>query len=231
MVTRLPDPPLFPAFVAQCTVRFDEAAPRETQFPGIALPAALTRAVPKRQLEFAAGRHCAGEALRRCSPDDADAVIGSGRSREPLWPAGIVGAITHTHEYASVAVARTRNARGIGLDAERWMDDDLASRISSHIAGHAEIGTTAQVTGWSVARALTLIFSAKETLFKCLFHEVQRYFDFRDAAVISIDPGRGELALELLAALSPRLAARTRFTARFDHDDRLVRTGMVELAP
>lgn len=231
MPTLLPNPPLFPAFVAQHTICFDESDPRgvEVQFPGVVLPPGLGSAVRKRQLEYAAGRYCVREALRRCSPKDSDAVIGSGPSREPLWPAGLVGAITHTHQYASAAVGRTRDARGIGLDAERWMDHETAARVVDGIADPTEVHAVARATGFSFARALTLIFSAKETLFKCCFPEVRRYFDFRDAALVEADAGRGVFTVELLATLTPSLRAWSRFGGRFDHDDRLVRTAMVML--
>jgi enterobactin synthetase component D len=233
MPTPLSNPRLFPGFVAQYTVSYDDSEGRgvAAEFPGMVLPVALSQAVPKRQLDFAAGRYCAREAIRRCSPADADAVIASGPSREPLWPQGIVGAITHTRGYASVAVARMQDARGIGLDAERWMENDVAARVLDSIAERAEVATVAGACGWSAARALTLIFSAKETLFKCLFPAVQRYFDFLDAALVSADVGRRELVLELRVTLAPSLHAGARFGGTFDYDDQLVCTGMVDVPP
>jgi enterobactin synthetase component D len=220
---------LFPDFVTQHTVHFDESDPRDlgAQFPGVSIPGQLASAVRKRQAEFAAGRYCVREALLRCSPDDADTPIGSGRSREPLWPAGIVGAITHTHRYASVAVARTRDARGLGLDAELWMKADVAANVVDHIADRAEVDAVIRATGFSSSHALTLIFSAKETLFKCLFPEVKRYFDFRDASLVSVDSGRGDFTMKLLVTLTPFLRAGDHFGGRFEHDSRLVCTGML----
>ena len=65
-------------------------------------------AVPRRVREFAAGRQCARLALRELGgPDEAIPV---GLSRQPKWPPGIVGSITHTVGYclAVVAVRGTR---------------------------------------------------------------------------------------------------------------------------
>lgn len=228
MPISLPDPPLFPAFVAQSTLAFDEAAPGESEaeFPSLTLPAPLANAVKKRQLEFLAGRWCAREALRRCGVEGADRPIPSGENREPIWPAGVVGAITHTHGYASVAIARARDARGIGLDAECWIPEGRAAALSSRLAGAGEVEAIAEATGFTFGRALTLIFSAKETIFKCLYPEVQRYFHFHDAAIVAADLARGEFTAKLLTTLTPTLGEGMGLEGRFVHDERLLCTGI-----
>jgi 4'-phosphopantetheinyl transferase EntD len=231
MLRVIRDPELFPSFVSQYTVLFDDTDPREleAQFPGVDLCASLASAVRKRQVEFLAGRYCAREALRRCSVENPDSPIPSGRHREPQWPAEVVGAITHTHGYASVAVARSRDAKGIGLDAEVWMADDRAVELHDSIAARGEVDAIAKATSLSFSRSLTLIFSAKESIFKCLFPQVRRYFDFRDAALVSADSTRGHFEATLLVTLTPSLPAGCRFEGRFEYDDRIVRTAMVAL--
>jgi enterobactin synthetase component D len=199
----------------------------ETSFPGVAPAPSLASATRKRQIEFAAGRYCVREALRILAPELAEANIGSGRNREPLWPPGIVGAITHTHGYASAAVARTSDARAIGLDAEIEMDADVAADVADSIADRSEIEVVERTMGVAFPRALTLIFSAKETVFKCLFPEVRRYFDFRDVRFQSVDPKRGEFAAEILVPLSRSLPAGRVLLGRYEHDEKLVWTAMV----
>lgn len=210
-------PLIFPAFVGQASVTFDvdDPAPLDVQFPGIELPSSLGGAVRKRQVEFVAGRWCAREALRRCAPEHAAAPVGIGASSEPLWPPGIVGAITHTHGFASVAVARASDARGIGLDAERPMTDKLAAEIREHIASSAELDSLVRATGWSAAKTLTLVFSAKESIFKCLYPEVLTYFDFRDAMIDAIDVAESRFSARLLVTLTPRLRAGLVLEGRF----------------
>jgi enterobactin synthetase component D len=229
VLTTLASPALFPRFVAQHTIGFDEAdaADRDALLASVPLPAELAGAVAKRQLEFVAGRYCARLALARCSSADAGALIGSGPNREPRWPVGIVGAITHTQGYASVAVARSSQASGIGLDAEVWIDADTAARIGSLVAHRAELDAAVAALGWSPARALALLFSAKESVFKCLFPRVGHYFDFLDATVTVADPARGELSAELQVTLTPALRAGHVVAGRFDHDDRRVYTAAV----
>jgi enterobactin synthetase component D len=223
------NPALFPPHVAQCSVEFDpqDSTDLAEQFPGIPLPVSMVRAVRKRQTEFLAGRYCVREALRACAPEHAEAIVGTGPDREPLWPPGIVGAITHTHHFASAAVARARDVRGIGLDAERLMTDHLAARVLSQIAATDEISALVSLSQWSTSEVLTVVFSAKETLFKCLYREVRRYFDFRDASVIAVDKELGRFSVRLLVTLTPALPAGSTFDGRFERDEGSVCTAMV----
>jgi enterobactin synthetase component D len=224
----LADPALFPACVRQFTVKFDATDPRPlgAQFPGIALPPELSAAVRKRQLEFLAGRYCAREALRRCAPELASTPVGRGPNREPLWPPAIVGTIAHSKNYASVALARSCDLEAVGLDVERWIEPPVAEEIAEKIAGRDELDAVMRASGWSSARALTLVFSAKESLFKCLYPQAQRYFDFRDASVECANEPRGEFTATLLVTLTGSAVAGSAYAGRFEHDDELVRTGI-----
>jgi enterobactin synthetase component D len=216
----LPNPQVFPHWVAQHTVTFDLDDPIDvtSHFPGVELPSALAPAVRKRQVEFLAGRFCARQALRACAPEHADVVVGIGPNREPLWPQGIVGAVTHTHGYASVAVARTSLARAIGLDVERVMNVEQAERLHEQIAAHDEVGAITCATGWSFATALTAIFSAKETIFKALYGEVKRHFDFRDAWLEAFDPRENKFRGHLVSTLTASLRAGCALAGRFSLD-------------
>jgi enterobactin synthetase component D len=220
MAATVPNPQLFPRWVAQHTVTFDLDDPVEVgaQFPGAELPNALAAAVRKRQVEFLAGRFCAREALRVCSPEQVDVPIGIGPGREPLWPDGIVGSITHTHGYASVAVARTSLARAIGLDVERVMSAEQAVSLLEQIAAPDEVQSIASATGWSTATALTASFSAKESIFKALYGEVRRYFDFHDVWLDAFDPRESAFRARLASTLTPSLPAGRVLTGRFHLD-------------
>jgi enterobactin synthetase component D len=229
MATAARSPALFPGFVAQHSVSFDPDEPGDLaeEFPGVELPEALGRAVRKRQAEFLAARYCARQALAVIAPEHAQAVIGIGRNREPMWPGEIVGAITHVHRFASVAVARRGEAAGIGLDVERIMTEKLAGELCESIAGREELAGLARQTGWSAAVVLTLVFSAKETIFKCLYPQVGRYFDFREAEVLSLDPESGRFAARLLRSLTADLVDGYTMEGRFERDEARVCTAMV----
>jgi enterobactin synthetase component D len=203
----LTDGQLFPSFVHHYAVVLDltDAAPLAAQFPGIALPESSNRWVRKRQVEYAGGRYCAREALRAAGSRVAELPLGRGASGAPSWPDGIVGAITHSNGFAGAAVAASSRARGVGLDVERAMTDELAAQILDKIASREELDAARSATQWSTGEALTVIFSAKETVFKALYSEVQRYFDFRDAALGRIDLAAGTFTASLLTTLTPSL--------------------------
>jgi enterobactin synthetase component D len=207
--------------VAQHTIRFDADDPSDLdqQFPGAVLPAPLARAVRKRQVEFLAGRWCAREAMRLCAPEHCETPVAVGPNREPIWPAGVVGSITHTHGFASVAVARAGLARALGLDAERIMKEEQAMRVLDRIADRAELSAVEERTAFGKATALTAIFSAKEAIFKALYAEVGRYFDFRDAWVDAFDSEGGTFRARLCARLAPSLPEGYELAGRFSLEE------------
>ena len=138
---------------------------------------AVNRATPARKREFVTGRACARVALSDLGL--AMGPIPRGANREPQWPAGIVGSITHCAGYVAAAVARTDDIRGIGMDAEP--NEHLEPEVIRMIAVEEEIeklralGTTAC---WD-----RLLFSAKESVFKVWFPMTERWLDFRDVNV------------------------------------------------
>lgn len=225
------NPPLFPAFVAQSSMVFEESALPHEQFPDLLLPTSLETAVNKRKNEFLAGRWCSRAALRRCAPELAHCPIDIGPHRAPLWPVGIVGAITHTDGFASVAVARTTEARGIGIDAEVVINNVVAMRIAHYIATEDELSAAMSAGGIGPGLALTIVFSAKETLFKALYPHVGRYFDFSAARLERIDPGDGCFQVRLLSDLTSEWTAGSVFDGNYEVNSRglkdLVCTAMV----
>ena len=76
--------------------------------------ALVAKAVKKRQREFGVGRACARRALAELGL--APQAILSGETREPLWPAGIVGSISHDRALGVAVVGRTERFLGFGVD-------------------------------------------------------------------------------------------------------------------
>jgi 4'-phosphopantetheinyl transferase EntD len=91
-------------------------------------------AVPRRRAEFTTGRACARRALAELGV--APAAILSGDRREPLWPDGVVGAITHCAGFRAAAVGRATDYRSIGIDAEP--DEPLVDGILELVSLPAE---------------------------------------------------------------------------------------------
>ena len=224
-------PNVLPSFVRQCSVRFDatDLSGDQAAFDDIAIPDDLRAAVPKRQLHFRAGRFCAMEALRALAPLRRFDGVPRGRGGAPEWPAGVTGSITHTEAFASAAVALTGETRGIGIDSERIMADERARRVADVVASPSELAQTGTM-GWTLAETLTIVFSAKETIFKCLHPQVGRMFDYHDVRIEAVDAVAGTFSAQLMASLSPRFHAGTALEGGFELDRPWMHTGMVSLA-
>jgi 4'-phosphopantetheinyl transferase EntD len=156
--------------------------------------AALGNAVEKRRREFVTARACAREALSRLGlPAQA---IPTGPRGEPLWPRGVVGAITHCTGYRACAVALASELLTVGVDAE--VDDALPSGVLGDIALPEErrwIEAAAAAdpgTSWD-----RLLFSIKESIYKAWFPLTGSWLGFEDA-IVAIDRGEGTFAARLL---------------------------------
>lgn len=160
---------------------------------GIDTPPSIVRSVPKRQAEFLAGRLCAREALARLGLPGQNIAIGSDRA--PLWPAGMVGAITHGDGWAAAIAAPAKLQQGLGLDVETLLTPERAQRLAKEILTPPEL---ARLPGSAekTALAVTLTFSLKESLFKALYPLVRQRFYFEAAELLawSLD-GRARLRL------------------------------------
>lgn len=152
----------------------------------------LPAAGPRRARDFAAGRQAAADALAALTGREASPV-GRRPGGAPEWPRGIVGAISHSDGLAVALVGCAERYAGLGVDLERVVADP---------AGIAPGVLTVPERAWLDAAdplAVTLAFSAKETLFKALRPMVGRFFGF-DAAVLeglSVQGGRLRLASDL----------------------------------
>ncbi len=141
---------------------------------------AVERAVPSRRLEFARGRACARRAL--AAVGGAAGPIPVGPSREPVWPEGFVGAITHCDGMVAAVAARREDVSAIGLDGEvaRPLRDEVRRLVVHPAEAIGELGPLAG----------TLLFSAKESIHKAVFPLEGVWLDFLDVRV-ELDRGGG----------------------------------------
>jgi len=202
----------YPGQVAHC--QFALAEYRDDSFPeaGFALPDHLARAVPKRRAEYLAGRVLARQLLAPLG--FADFTLARGEDRAPQWPPGIAGALSHNSHTALCAVHRESGLGGVGLDVETLLSVARAEELWSAIVSPAERETLLGET-LPFNELLTLTFSAKESLFKALYPQVRRYFDFLDARMVAVDAQRQTFELALLTTLTPHCCAGRRFAGRF----------------
>ncbi|MFY1632926.1 4'-phosphopantetheinyl transferase family protein [Solwaraspora sp. WMMB335] len=181
------------------------------------------RAVDKRRREFGTARRCAHEALAELG--HVDVPVLSGPRREPCWPDGIVGSITHCDGYRAAAVARVQDLTSIGIDAEphRPLPDGVLDSIASPAETRllATLHADHRHVCWD-----RLLFCAKESVYKAWYPLAQRWLGFEEAHV-EIDPATGGFTARLLVEgpLLPDGIRLTGFTGRW-----LARNGLLVAA-
>jgi 4'-phosphopantetheinyl transferase EntD len=155
--------------------------------------AALGRVSEKRRREYSLSRVCARQALATLHVTPVPIL--SGPHREPLWPAGIVGSITHCKGYCAVAVARRDRFETIGIDAE--IHAELPPDVLATIALDEEIewirAMPATGTHWD-----RLVFSAKESIYKAWYPVTKSWLGFKDA-LVTVNPESAKFHAHLLA--------------------------------
>nr|WP_275578228.1 4'-phosphopantetheinyl transferase superfamily protein [Dyella mobilis] len=151
----------------------------------------MTNASKKRRREFLAGRHCAAQALRQAGCQ-TPGLLDIGADRLPCWPDGWLGCISHTAHVAVAVAAASPPCVALGVDAEKWMDRRVANDVQQQIVTPDEL---ALLQDRPLQHAMTLLFSAKETLYKALYPLTRHFRDFSAARVTAARADRLELTL------------------------------------
>jgi 4'-phosphopantetheinyl transferase EntD len=140
----------------------------------------LGGAVPARRREFATGRVLARELLARLGHPRVPLL--RGEDRLPRWPEGVVGSISHTADLCVVAVAPAgRGVRSLGVDVEP--DAPLEPELWPEICGTEEIGWLRGRPAPERGGLARLVFSAKESLYKCVHPVTRAWLGFRDVRI------------------------------------------------
>jgi 4'-phosphopantetheinyl transferase EntD len=168
----------------------------------------LARAAPRRWLEFAAGRHCAREALAELGAPPV--ALPRRPDRQPDWPPGFVGSISHGADYCGAVVARRSACAGIGFDAESW--GRVRPPLWRRIATPPELAWLRAHTGPAGERWATVLFSAKEAFYKAQFPLSGSFLGFQAAAFHSV--GEAGFEIEILRDVAGVGRTGDRFAGR-----------------
>jgi 4'-phosphopantetheinyl transferase EntD len=175
----------------------------------------------KRRREFALARHCARKALAGLGI--VDFALLAGPDRAPIWPASVVGSITHTEGgatgYCGVAVAHRRVAAGLGIDAEPRQP--LPAELWPRVLDESEY--LAVLDAREPGVFARLVFSAKEAAYKAIYPMRRQFLDFPDIHLEFLpEPGRFVALL-----VGPATPAANPLLGRFVIDDDLLVTGVI----
>ncbi|MEU1689993.1 4'-phosphopantetheinyl transferase superfamily protein [Micromonospora sp. NPDC005707] len=167
---------LLPAGVAAAEAYGDP--PDARLFP--AEEALVAGAVEKRRREFTTGRHLARRALAELGVPPV--ALPAGTRREPLWPDGTVGSITHCTGYRAAVAARDGTLLSAGIDAEP--NEPLPTGVLDSISLPGERARVAELLRHDPAVCWDrLLFSVKESVYKAWFPLTGRWLDFEEADV------------------------------------------------
>ena len=156
----------------------------------------------KRCAEFTMGRIYAHSALSRFGLE-SEPILRNPETREPCWPDSVWGSITHSAGFAAVAVGLKKEIKGVGIDLESF-SRSVDFKIRRHVCVDSELEWLESLPTKQANRALRIIFSAKESIFKCLYPRTKTYFSFKDAEV-SVNDNENKFSFKILKSFPSKI--------------------------
>lgn len=153
----------------------------------IPLPEHIANSTKSRQSEYFYGRYCAAKALNRLNVPGYS--IPTGTHRKPIWPSNVKGSITHSKQHAASLVSTDTGLIGVGIDIEQVLSPEKADLISNKVISKTEMQLIIREhkkSGSGINALITLVFSAKESYFKAVYEEANRYFGFEYLEITKI---------------------------------------------
>ena len=132
----------------------------------------------KRKQQFIMGRNAARKALTElCSSDILYATSPLKRLESGLvdWPAGILGSISHSNDFAIAVVCNEKSYRGLGIDLE--LHREINPGVHKKIALLSELQIASSINSVNKSDFFA-IFSAKESIFKAIYPNIKQKFGF-----------------------------------------------------
>lgn len=213
-----PDPGPLPEFAAFAAHRPDD--PDDHAYVNEEAALLSKRAVGGRKQTFRLGRAAAHAALQALDRDEG--AILTGPDREPIWPAGVTGSISHIFDLGVALVAPSADTDGVGVDIEE------AGRPTPELEGQVprpeELAWLDRADSIDRHRLLLALFSAKESLFKAFYPRVGSFFGFEAAALA---PSPGGFTARLVADLDSDYPAERTFQINCNWTDRAVLTWLI----
>ncbi|MBT3236403.1 MAG: 4'-phosphopantetheinyl transferase superfamily protein [Bdellovibrionales bacterium] len=182
-----------------------------SQLELIGRPPRFDKFHPGRQQEFLYGRLCVARASLLLAGSERWDIL-MGENRAPIWPEDIVGAISHGANLAAAALAYSDDLLGLGIDIEAR--GRLKDGISRMITNPSDLQNCSGITQEDL---LTLIFSAKESLYKALYPQVRSFFGFETASLVELDLKQQRFTLRLISQIGEGFGpgARELFDGKF----------------
>jgi len=139
----------------------------------------ISSASDKRKFEFSTGRWCSKQAL--ASQGMYDTMILTGENREPIWPEGFIGSISHCRDQCGAIAAKNSNIKSLGFDIENIKT--LRNDIGRIVCTNEEKNWISNQKQYPYNVLVILIFSLKESVYKCVYQHQQTKLGFKDIRI------------------------------------------------
>lgn len=140
---------------------------------------AVSHCSENRIRDFYAGRSCVRRALKELGIEGFSLL--PAKDRQPLWPAGITGSITHTDGYSAAVVIRQGSVRCLGVDSE--LISSVHEGLWPRICTPAELQGLCCCASTGRNERAALIFAAKEAFYKSQFPLTGEWVGFADVVI------------------------------------------------
>lgn len=203
-------------FLSRASVDYSELELEDFAALELTLPKNLEHAVHKRKIEYLLGRLC----LKRCFEafGEVPLMIAMGEDRSPIWPSAWVGSISHSKGKIAAVLGRRSSYSGLGIDLESLIENPSSALQLQICSDENELDELRIGLALSEQEALTLIFSAKESLYKLIFPRYRKFFGFQ-AARVSVT-AEGDLVIALIEKLSAEFPNQRRWDVRWQKLDK-----------
>ena len=122
---------------------------------------------------FVSGRRCVRALQKELNLSEFELAPGE---FGPIWPSDLVGSISHSRELAAATILRDALSVGMDIEYERRLKVDTARRVATE----EEYSRYSAVPDFD----WTLLFSAKESVFKAFSPLVRRYIGFQEVELL-----------------------------------------------
>ncbi|GEM_PF-2478183 len=170
----------------------------------------------KRKNEFIAGRLCVKQAFINMGVHPKPIPVTADGA--PLWPEEIVGSISHTNNFAFSALARKKEISGLGIDTEAWIDKKRIKNVVEFVATKKETNWLKRQTLSKKIKLFTLLFSAKESVYKYFYSLTKTSIDFEDLEITIEENPANQFRFKLLKNLSVEFSKGYEGTGWYEHD-------------
>ena len=140
----------------------------------------------KRVREFVAGRTAARETMKKLGLPPLPVLMG--RRRMPVFPAGVVGSISHSDAYCICILGRDDDFRSIGVDIENITR--IKPYFASYIFTKDELVKHRSFSQVEMLKHIAVVFCAKEAYFKFQYPITGEFIGFKSIVVDLKGEGR-----------------------------------------